>query len=191
MSYKMFVPVVEGGAARFTYIKNFDDDFELVEGVTLVDEFPDDAEYRMNADFPDDIQLRDFLHNLDDQMVVSQRVQEFLADRIESVEFLPVNIVNHKGRKVNEKYFIVNLLDLEDCVDQSATQFNWHKMDPELMENVKNLTLDESAISKNRQLFRLKGVTSVVAISEELLEELTNAGFTGLGTSDFREYKGS
>lgn len=190
MHFFRITALAESGAAHFKHIKNFDDDFELVEGVSLLDEIPADAEYRMSADYPDDIQLHDFLHNLDRQLIVNSKVREFLEKHINKVEFLPVNIVNHKGRNAKESYFIVNLLDLEDCIDKEKTTFEWSKLDPELMKSVTNLTLNESSYPKKRHLFRLKHLTSVIMISESLVQELKNEGFRGFAISELIDYQG-
>jgi len=142
----------------------------------------------MSADYPDDIQLHEFLHNLDEQLIVNHRVKEFLELHIDKVEYLPVNIINHKGRKAKESYFIVNLLDLEDCIDKEKTIFEWDELDSDLMDSVANLTVDESAIPKDRHLFRLKYLTSVIMISEDLAQEFKNEGFRGFETSELSEY---
>ncbi len=190
MRYLRITAIAEDGAAHFKHILNYEDDFELTDGVSLIDEFPDEAEYRMNDDFPDDIQLQDFLHNLDNQIVVNARARAFLESRIDKAEYLSVGVVNHKSRQSEEEYSVVNLLDLEECIDREATQFEEHAMNPDLMVKVRNLTLDESKVPKDRQMFRLNGIPSIVVISDLLAEEMREEGLQGFETSELTKYKG-
>ena len=190
MKYSRIEAVAEGNAAHFGNIVNFEDDFELVEGLPLADNFPENAEYRMNDDFPDNIELHDILHNLDEQLIINEKTRKFFENQeIKDVEYLPVNIINHKGRKVKEKYYIMNFLKLVDCIDRDQTTFGWNSLDPDLMEDVENLTVDESRIPLDSHIFRIKHLTSVILIYKDLLDLINKAGFKGYKISKTTEYE--
>jgi len=189
--YLRLLPIAPVGAARFRHLENYEDDFMLLEGEPVADEFPTDAAYRMNADFPDDIALEDAAFNLDNQLVAGERLQAFLRERVpaDDVEFLPVSLINHKGR-AESGYAIANVVRHVDCVDQEATSFEWNALDDTAMVDVKNLTIDPERVPDDVLLFRLAHVTDVIGVRRDLAETLEAEGFTGLDFTDFADYRG-
>src|SRR5262245_48917133 len=96
-------------AAEVTVIENVEDDYELLRGVPRLASWPDDATFRMDEDFPDDVQLEDVLRAGQRVIVASERFKSFLVERApRNNEFLPVTILNHKGRRVREPYWVVH-----------------------------------------------------------------------------------
>src|SRR4051794_6281498 len=81
----------------------------LSKGVPVSDQWPDNVVVRMDSDYPKDIQLTDNVH-AGGNMVLSGRLKDALASLIGNshVEFLPLSIVNPKGRVVSKDYFLVN-----------------------------------------------------------------------------------
>lgn len=190
MDYVRIEAVARGNAAHFRHLENFEDDFELLEGISLQDTFPEDAAYRMSDDFPDNLELHEVLHNLDEQLVVGGGLRTFLSEQgVDGVEYLPVKIINHKGRTVPADYFLVNILRHIDAIDQGRTQFEWNPLDPELMKKVKNLTLDEQKIDPDALLFRLKHLTSVILLRRDLADKMAAAGFKGFKITEIAAYK--
>lgn len=189
MNYVIIEPIAQGNAAHFKHIENFEN-WELLEGISLLDTFPEDGEYRMSDDFPDSIELHDVLHNLDGQIIINTRVRSFFDEEgVKFVEYLPVNIINHKGRKVSEKYFICNFLKVVDCIDQEKTKFEWDSLDDERMDDVKNLTIDESRVDPDILLFRLKFLNSVIVIQRSFVQKIRAAGFKGFKIIEIKDYK--
>ena len=75
------------------------DEYEISKGKSRADGFPDDARFTMDKRFPKQVALSDSLSNLERMVVVSPRLRAFIeATSPPSVEFLPVSIINHKGR---------------------------------------------------------------------------------------------
>jgi hypothetical protein len=181
MDYVVIKAVAEGNAAHFKHIENFKSKYKFKKGILLFDIFPENASYRMNDDFPDSLALLDVLHNLDGQFIVSDKLKSFLQENgLQHVEYLPINIVNHKGRIVTKvKYSIVNILMHIDCIDQKQTEFTWDTLDEEEMDDVSNLTIDESKIDQSILIFRMKHLTPFVVIRRNLLEQMRAAGFRG------------
>ncbi len=190
-TYVRLKPVAPRGAAHFGFLKGYDDDWKLVEGVSVADEFPGDAAYRMNKDLPNDMGLEDAVHNLNSQLVVSERLRAFLESRGDlKIEFLPVRLINHKGREVREPYAIANILRHVDAVDKEATIHEWNSLDDTAMIGIKNLTVNPASVPDDALLFRLVHVTDVIGVRSDLAEALREAGFTGLDFPDFSAYKG-
>jgi uncharacterized protein DUF1629 len=162
-------------------IKGVKEDYNLKEGQSRAKGWPADAHYRMDDDEPDDIKLADFLESMDTLLVVSAPVRDLLVtEKVKSVEYLPVAIVNHKGRKEKAPYFVANVVGLQDCIDQKKTKFKPNRIDPELWLSVQNLTLDPARIDPDRKLFRAKYLRSRTVWREDLVQKVRAAGFTGI-----------
>jgi hypothetical protein len=182
----------EGDAAHFGNVLNYDNRFELRKGIPLVGKTPPDAAYRMRDDFPDNIALHELLYNLDRQLVVQEKVRTFLeAEGVQHVEYLPVKVLNHKDREVKERYFIVNMLPLVDCIDLERTQCKRNRLDPRKLMDVSNLTVHEEKIPADFQLVRLDLLPAAVLIRRELAAKMKAAGFRGFTTAEVSEYRGS
>lgn len=179
----------EGDAARFGNLQNYDNRFELREGIPLSGKVPSDAAYRMRDDFPDNIALHESLYNLDRQLVINEKVRAFLnAEGVKHVEYLPVKVLNHKGREVGERYFIINMLPLVACIDLEQTRYEENPLDPSSFMDVSNLTVIEEKIPSDFQLFRMDLVQSAILIHRGLAEKLKAAGFRGFNFAELSEF---
>ncbi|GHG78600.1 DUF1629 domain-containing protein [Comamonas sp. JC664] len=189
MNYVLIESTYEGDAARFGNLQNYDDRFELRKGIPLTGRIPSDAAYRMRDDYPDNIELHESLYNLDRQLVVNEKVKAFLdAEGIQHVEYLPMKVLNHKGREVKERYFIINMLPLVDCIDLEQTQYERNPLAPKKLMEVSNLTVIEEKIPADFQLFRMDQVQSAILIRRSLAEKLKAAGFRGFNIAELSEF---
>src|SRR5690606_16125524 len=139
--------------ARLTALTGFDEDFELDEGIAHAHDFPADACFRMHPDWPTSTVLADRLSNISSLVVISERLRDFLVDKIdEHTELLPVTVYDHKGKALRSPYYIVNpvgqlpLLDFDACevVDEIG---------PRIEEMKQFVTLDQPEL-EGRALFR-------------------------------------
>src|SRR5438552_3993429 len=93
-------------------------DYQLRKGVPLASTFPEDAAFTMDPDFPDNTVLTDNLLNTNMMIVASMRLKMFLERQsLRKVEYLPVTIINHKGKPASREYFIVHPIDPVECLD--------------------------------------------------------------------------
>lgn len=190
MNYVHIDNVAEGNAARFRHMLNYEDRFELDKGIPLQEKFPSDAAYRMRDDFPDNIELHESLYNLDGQLVINEKVRAFLeAEGVQHVEYLPIRIINHKEREVKERYFVINMYPLVDCIDQSKTQFEWNPLNDEAMMDVSNLTVSQERIPPDFKLLRPKYLPSVILIHRDLARKMKEAKFRGFKVSEVSDYR--
>jgi hypothetical protein len=157
------------------------DDFRLGQGIPLSKEWPADAHFRMSDNFPKDVLLEDFLFTGSTPLVASDRLKALLeAERVPSVEYLPVTLVNHKGRKEKAPYFIVNCITQQDCIDLKKTQVKRNKINPEIFSDVQNLTLDPRRVAPELLLFRMKEYPFIDVYRDGLAEKIKAAKLTGV-----------
>jgi len=176
--YVWLKPVSKENAARFKAIKNFDEDYLLADCVSLVDEFPENAEIRMNDDFPDNIGLYDTHFVIGDIFIASERLMKYIKNGDEkNVEFFPIKVLNHKGREVKEKYFVVNILNLVDCIVKEKTTYKTNSLNEDMYIEVKNLHIDETKIDKKFILFRIKHLNYNIVVQRKFAQDMLAQGF--------------
>lgn len=153
-------------------------------------DWPADVVCRMNDEFPKDIQCADNLYGAGIR-VVSGRVKNFfIAEGLDSLEFLSVMIVNHKGRNVDDDYFIVNPSYTIDCIDIQSSEVKWNKIKSDLISSCKSLVLNAELVPESEVVFRPKYLPTVILIRADLAKKLTDASFTGFIFRDPLKYKG-
>jgi hypothetical protein len=163
--------------------------FRLNNFTPLAEGFPDDVRLHFHPDFPTDLQLLDNMRNTDNIAVVSARLKQAIQDRTTSgVEYLPVSLVDHKGRTASDQYFIIHPVDPIDGVDRDESVFEESRLHPGRFEFFDKLVLDEQRIPPDRQLFGLEGFGDIMLVRRELATALDEQGFTGLGWQSIDEY---
>jgi hypothetical protein len=173
-----------------TLLQNVPDTYEIGAGVSRTEGFPENALWEMNPEFPKDVRLADNLDNLESMIVVSKRLKEHVeAAGTTAVEFLPVALVNHKGRVASRDYFIINPLHVVDCIDREQSKIEWNGIDPEAICSCFGLVLLADQIDESIRLFRLKHMPKVVMVREDLADSLMRAGFTGLRFVPVEEFE--
>lgn len=160
-------------------IRGFEDDFEIGLGTPVLESFPLNVTVPMNPDFPTNTITPDNLDNID--RIVSERMSEFLISKnLPNVEFLPVTLINHKGRPVKPSYKLVHPIHAIDCLDDAACSVTFSDPDDnEYIEKMAAFALDVRKCSDFPPLFRVARIASHVLIHRELAKELDDARFSG------------
>jgi hypothetical protein len=176
-------------ACCLSQLINVEDQFELPKGVPRAASFPTDAAFTMDADFPHDTLLTDNLVNTDRLIVASPRLKAFLESQaLSNVEFLPVTILDHKGRAASRDYCIVHPIDLVDCVDVQQSDLEWSIIDPSSIDTVTRLVIDETRLDPRVALFRPKPFYDVVLARRPLAEAIDAQGFSGIRWIELSSY---
>jgi hypothetical protein len=174
-----------------TALQGVEDDYELLEGISRINGFPEDAYFNMDDDFPRNLQLEDFLLNENSLLVISDRLKAFLeAKKLKNNEFLPVHVVNHKGRKVREPYYIFHQVELQDCIDVSKSDLILNAIDPETFSFVYKLIIDETKIDPDVTVFRMKRYAELPIFKRDLAEGIQSEGFTGIRFGEIEDWDG-
>jgi hypothetical protein len=143
----------------------------------------------MSDDHPRSIGLLDNVMNLADLIVVHARLKGFLeAKALKNLEYLPVSILNHKGRTASRDYFIVHPLVPQDCLDVQKSGVRFNAIIRTDISSVRQLVLDPSRIDPDVRLFRLAHFTLPVLVDKEIADEISMAGFTGVTFVDTSRY---
>jgi hypothetical protein len=156
-------------------------DYQLRKGISRAANFPTKAAFKMDLDKPNDTLLTDNLFNTDLLIVGSPRLTEFFElQGVPKVEYLPVAIINHKGKVISREYVIINPVEPVVCIDLNKSEVTWDEMDESTIEHVSRLVIDETKVEPARALFRPKGLHQIILIRRELAEKIDSKGFTGV-----------
>jgi hypothetical protein len=162
-------------------VEKVPDSYEINEGVSRSGDFPAEACFRMDPEFPKAVKLADHCMNRDAFLVVSKRLKEWVENREPPlVEYLPVTILNHKGRVASSEYFIINPLSQQDCIDLQKSDIAWNNLDSSDISTIFELVLTEAKIDPGIPIFRLHHKSEVVLIRDDWAKEMAANGFTGL-----------
>ena len=133
--------------------------------------------------------IQDNQTNLITVKLISERAKKFFrAEKIAQAQYLPVEILFPKEAKAR-KYYILNLLNIVDCIDLNRTP---HKITSD-KDGVKELDLpfwrneiifDREKIGEHK-LFRLRYLESDFVVREDLKNSIEKAGLTGFGFSEY------
>lgn len=164
--------------------------YQLDEGISRRAGWPDDVVCKMDPEFPKDIALADNLYGAG-AIIVSETLRAELERRQpDGIEFLPVGIQNHKGRRESSPYFLMNPLNVVECIDLEASQVRWNRTDPQVIKRCARLVIRPEALPKEASIFRPKFWPRLVLVRQEVCDSLLAGGFSGLFFQDPLEYMG-
>ena len=189
--FVLWTSKIEPNACTLSDMGGFSKIFALRDGVVQGGDFPPDVTMQMDPRKPTDTLLTDNLRNLKNIIVVSSELRDFLEERkISELEFLPVVVLDHKGRPVNRTYSIMNPTNNPDCLDMDLCQPVWGAIDDRIMKKVKALVVKADWDGSSRPLFRPKHYRARPLVLKSLADEITAAGFTGIRWEPISEISG-
>jgi hypothetical protein len=181
---------IKQGVCKLKGLSGVEDDFELDEGISRLDGWRDDASSAMSPRYPKDLGLADSLYGAG-YLVVSAAVRKLLEEAaVARVEYLPLRIINHKGKVASADYCIVNPLAVVDCIDATASVVKENPLDPGNYSGCKQLVLRETEVPAELAVFRCLHWPAVIVVRKSLADRMTAAGLTGLHLMEPAAYTG-
>jgi len=163
---------------------------DLTRGITRLKSMEGPARCAMDPAFPKDVRLSDNLYGAT-MPVISLRLKTFLESAVKNnVEYLPIELINHKGRVEHSEYFVMHPLEVVDCINQEASGVEWNRIAPDRISRCRGLVLNSEAIPGDYNMFRPKYWGKLILIREDLVEALLKTDLTGLFFRPVAEYKG-
>jgi len=163
--------------------------YQLVEGVSQVDKWPDDVALHFPDDFPERIGLTDNIANTHWWLIVSSAMRKIIqTHQSNDLEFLPVSIRNHKGRVAADDYSIVNFLRLIEVVDRGASEFRVDAAYDDQISKYDKLILRQDIEENGPAILRMKETPMLILAREDLAKAIEMAGMTGVTFVPTDEY---
>ena len=144
----------------------------------------------MKKRFPKDVALADSLATPGLVLLSGAVKQALEAEGVKNVEWLPVKIINHKGRVASEDYFILNPLERIACVDAAASGAKFDPSHEGAISTCDKLVLREDVVPADLGLFRAKEMSGLILVRRALAEKLVAAAFSGLQLVEPDKFKG-
>lgn len=180
MDYLVWKSIPVGNACILDSPENVEFSPRLVRGVPYAAEFPKDACMRMSRDAKKRTALVDDLTNTNRIKVCSPRLVAFLKERkLCNLEYLPIKILDHKGKVAASDYCIVHPIHLQDALDLEASKPTWGHIAKTEINFVQTLVIHPEKVDPKVRIFRLKSFHDPVLIEKSLADEMTAAGFDG------------
>ena len=145
----------------------------------------------MDPQFKKQVALSDALMNLDDLPVVSPKLKAFIEGLgAPKLEFLPVEIRDHKGKPVKEQYHVMNPLAVVDCLDRDQSDVMWNALSPDVIAGVNKLVLRLDAIDPELAFFRVKHLYGRVLVNADVADKLNEEDFSALYLMELEDFSG-
>jgi hypothetical protein len=164
--------------------------FQIDNGVSRLQGWPPEAAAAMNPDFPKDLGLADSLDGANFLVISGKAKQLIEQETAGKIEFLPMKIINHKGRLASDDYFVVNPLDIVDCIDKDASSVELDSLNTEMIDGCAQLVLKEDVIPQELKIFRTKFWRGMILIRRELAQKMEKAGLTCMSFTEPTKYTG-
>jgi hypothetical protein len=168
---------------RTSYIEDIiiPNEWELTEGVPIKHSVPESTTFKLSPKRGD--MLCDFVPNLSRVLILSEPAIRLLqAEGLtgdELIEYLPIILLDKRGRPTRTRYYLVNPLLKVDCMDVEASEVLRATATGEIL-HVERLKIHEDKVPPDAKLFRLGECTEVILIRSDLLQRIQEAGLTGL-----------
>jgi hypothetical protein len=147
-------------------------------GRSMSDEWPGDAEFRMEPRHPG-LMVPDVVLNPDLCLMVTDRMRAFLDGHIDTpVEYLRFTLMNHKGRMADDSMWVVNLLDSVACADLEKTDGTESPFYPGELQDLLELHVIEEKLPTDRKIFRLGECPATILVRDDLRRAIEDAGFS-------------
>jgi hypothetical protein len=165
--------------------------FEFLEGEKMIPKMTEPLVFQFSDDYPEGRKLIDLQHNSDGLHVVSSCFRSLLEGEAQ-IEFIPVVLLDHRGRVASEEYTISNFLDALDCLDWDKSDVKMNAIDPDSIFSISKLVLNEQSISGDVNIFRIKQCMTTVIVKESLKDKIEAAGINGplfVPIEEFKSYR--
>ena len=163
--------------------------WQLKECIPRAEGFPDDVTFGMDPDRPYDTLLTDSLKNIERLIVASRRLAEFFQARpLNHVEYLPVSILDHRGRVAAPDYFVIHPVEPVECLDAVKSNADWSSLNEGTIDSVERLVIDSSKVDASRELFRMRFFFDLIIVRRGLAESINAMNFTGVRWIELSDY---
>ncbi|TPN86819.1 imm11 family protein [Aquimarina algicola] len=167
--------------------------FKFDKGISLINEYPsvEDCKIYYDPQYPEGIQLYNFLDNINDLLIVNSEVKEVFEDLgVDSIEYLPIWLCDHNHEVSSKDYFICNVLSKIDIFDMEESEYDMSSLDESQIADVDNMIVDYDAVPKDAKVFRASKMLNQIFINDNVKQALEKAGFEGFFVKEAEGWNG-
>ncbi|MFP2907954.1 imm11 family protein [Pyxidicoccus sp. 3LFB2] len=143
--------------------------------------FPPEPTVRFSEDYPKRRKVCDFMSTIFSSHIVSAKVKHILeAQGAKNCEFIPLTLLDHKGKVASKEHFLLQVLGHVEAVDMERSNVVMNSILKDRIGNFKHMVLDRKAIPPDAVIFRLSRKRDEFLVNQATYEALTKEGVTGL-----------
>jgi len=166
-------------------IKKIPDDcpesWELLEGDPIAEQFPETVRLKFSPSYPDNIRLYDFVDNTKLVRIVSKRVRAIFDQfSIDQVEYIPVEIMDHRGNLASSDYFLMNVMNTQPIIDMERAKYKMCTIEEDQISHFAEIRLTTEQVDMNASIFRSDRQASLYFMTDDVVQAIKAAGLTGL-----------
>ncbi|MCG8573048.1 MAG: hypothetical protein MJB14_23190 [Spirochaetes bacterium] len=153
--------------------------WKIMRGISVKDIYPENIELSMFKKHPGKV-IPDLMYGIS-YYLISQKLKNILEKEVDQkIEYLPFTLINCKGKQEPSLYYILNVLDIEDCVDLENSKYRESHIAPGTFSSLRILNLEKEKINPELKIFRIKQKTRLLIIRDDLKNFLESNNITGL-----------
>ncbi len=172
-------------------LSHVDNTWELTEGIPRAKGWPFGVTQSVDPDFPNDILLIDAFRSPERRIIISQAFKNFFVSKeVKQVEYLPVAIIDHKGKPAGD-YFILHPVFPVECLDIESSEAEWDILDDTTLHAIKRIVIDESKVDPKLQIFKIKFLYDLIIVRRDLAESITANKFSGVEWTELSDFSRS
>jgi uncharacterized protein DUF1629 len=161
--------------------------YQLKQGKSRREGWPDAVIFPYSRDKREGLELTDWIDNSKSWMIISTAFRKVLEGvPVPDVEYLPIQLQNHKKKITSTDYSIGNFTKLVEAVDREQSVFKEAGGD---ITRFDKLVLRPDVVRSGPPMFRMKERDILVLAREDLVKKLQNAGMTGVTFVETDKYK--
>lgn len=154
--------------------------WRLRSGMPVASDWPKSAKLSMDTGLGGNA-VKDAVYNQLGVLTVAEKVKEAMQGAlVGKAEFLPFTLVTGKGKPLAGTYWVVNVLEIHDCVDRDKTEGSASGARPGGYAEIRKLVLDDDKIPKDVNVFRIDPRPEILVVRDDLRSALESGGFSGI-----------
>jgi hypothetical protein len=159
------------------------DQYDVTKG-ELVKEWNENISFIYNPDEGD--VYSDYLSNNYRWFIVSEKFQQEMEGVVQnSIQYLPIKIINSKNNEEELNYKVANVITVIDALDLDNSVYDIFELDDEKIFSIEKYGLKKDIVD-GYNIFKLKDDTIPIFVSEKFKNTIDNSKMTGF---EFLEVK--
>jgi len=155
--------------------------FAFFEAQPLAPLFPNPATVRFSKGFPKEMKVFDSVASDLSVPIVSARLKAVLDGVAPGeCEFLPVALVDHKGKVASPDHAILNPLRTADLIDMKSSKYRTSSFEPNQIATLYELHVLPAQVDPAVHVFRATTMQEQIFIDEAVHDAFQRAQLTGL-----------
>ena len=161
--------------------------FHFRKGKPLMPKISEPLVYKFSKEKPEGRELVDLQYNTLGLFIVSENFKKILEGKA-NIEFIPIQLIDHRGNVASDTHCLANILDLRDVIDKEKSECRVDPFDDDEFTRLSNLVFDEDKLVEDIHIFKIKQMPSTVIVDDLLAEEIKKNQLEGIKLVPIEEF---